>query len=99
MNHASPHGDDESSYRLCEWASNHRQAALEYAAKAMALGADAVYVGTSALIALNCNRDLYREDYAAIGAAPGHCHHCHTGRCPVGITTQDADLMARLGLV
>lgn len=66
------------------------------AAKAMALGADAVYVGTSALIALNCNRDLYREDYAALGAAPGRCHHCHTGRCPVGITTQDPELMARL---
>jgi glutamate synthase domain-containing protein 2 len=66
------------------------------AAKAMALGADAVYLGTSALIALNCNRDLYREDYAALGAAPGRCHHCHTGRCPVGITTQDPELMARL---
>src|SRR6266702_3513401 len=57
------------------------------AAKAMALGADAVYVGTALLIALNCNKPLYVEDYAAIGAAPYHCHHCHTGRCPVGITT------------
>lgn len=68
------------------------------AAKAIALGADAIYVGTSALIALNCNRDLYREDYAALGAAPGACHHCHTGRCPVGITTQDPELMARLDI-
>lgn len=66
------------------------------AAKALALGADAVYVGTAALIALNCNRDLYREDYLRLGAAPGRCHHCHTGLCPVGITTQDAELMARL---
>ncbi len=66
------------------------------AAKAMALGADAVYVGTAALIALNCNRPLYVEDYHAIGAAPYACHHCHTGRCPVGITTQDPELMARL---
>jgi methylamine---glutamate N-methyltransferase subunit C len=66
------------------------------AAKALALGADALYVGTAALIALNCNRDLYREDYLRIGAAPGRCHHCHTGRCPVGITTQDPELMARL---
>ncbi|MCC2667851.1 MAG: glutamate synthase family protein [Armatimonadetes bacterium] len=66
------------------------------AAKAMALGADAVYVGTAALVALNCNRDLYREDYQRLGAAPGRCHHCHTGMCPVGITTQDAELMARL---
>lgn len=68
------------------------------AAKAMALGADAVYVGTSALIALNCNRPLYVEDYATIGAAPYHCHHCHTGRCPVGIATQDPELMARLDI-
>jgi glutamate synthase domain-containing protein 2 len=66
------------------------------AAKAMALGADAVYVGTAALIALNCNRPLYVEDYRAIGAAPYACHHCHTGRCPVGITTQDPELVQRL---
>ena len=35
------------------------------AAKAMALGADAVYIGTAALIALNCNKPLYVEDYHA----------------------------------
>jgi len=66
------------------------------AAKALALGADAVYIGTAALIALNCNRPLYLEDYQALGTAPHHCHHCHTGRCPVGITTQDPELMKRL---
>jgi glutamate synthase domain-containing protein 2 len=66
------------------------------AAKAMALGADAVYVGTALLIALNCNKPLYVEDYHALGAAPYACHHCHTGRCPVGITTQDPELMKRL---
>jgi glutamate synthase domain-containing protein 2 len=66
------------------------------AAKALALGADAVYVGTAALIALNCNAPLYVEDYHALGAAPYACHHCHTGRCPVGITTQDPELMKRL---
>ncbi len=65
-------------------------------AKAIALGADACYIGTAALIALNCNAPLYLEDYEALGTEPGACHHCHTGRCPVGITTQDADLMARL---
>ena len=65
-------------------------------AKALALGADACYIGTAALIALNCNRPLYLDDYAAIGAEPGACHHCHTGRCPVGITTQDPELTARL---
>lgn len=68
------------------------------AAKALCLGADAVYIGTAALIALNCNRPLYVEDYARIGAAPYHCHHCHTGLCPVGITTQDPELMARLDI-
>src|SRR5215813_9041702 len=67
-------------------------------AKAMALGADACYVGTAALIALNCNKPLYVEDYRAIGAAPYACHHCHTGRCPVGITTQDPELMKRLDI-
>ncbi len=66
------------------------------AAKALALGADAVYVGTAALIALNCNKPLYVEDYRKLGAEPYACHHCHTGRCPVGITTQDPELMKRL---
>ena len=66
------------------------------AAKAMALGADAIYVGTAALMALNCNRPLYVEDYRKIGAEPYACHHCHTGMCPVGITTQDPELMKRL---
>jgi glutamate synthase domain-containing protein 2 len=68
------------------------------AAKAMALGADAIYIGTAALIALNCNRAMYQVDYHAIGAAPYHCHHCHTGRCPVGITTQNPELMSRLDI-
>ena len=65
-------------------------------AKAMALGADAVSIGTAALIALNCNAPLYEDDYAALGTRPGFCHHCHTGRCPVGITTQDPELEQRL---
>ncbi len=65
-------------------------------AKALALGADAVSLGVAALIALNCNRDLYTEDYHAIGTEPGSCHHCHTGLCPVGITTQEPHLEARL---
>ena len=68
------------------------------AAKALALGADAVYVGTAALMALNCNKPLYVEDYREIGAEPYACHHCHTGRCPVGIATQDPELMARLDI-
>ncbi len=66
------------------------------AAKALALGADAVYIGTAALMALNCNRPIYVEDYRALGTEPHACHHCHTGLCPVGITTQDPELMKRL---
>ncbi len=66
------------------------------AAKAIALGADAVYVGTAALIALNCNKPIHVEDYHRLGTEPHYCHHCHTGQCPVGITTQDPELMKRL---
>ena len=68
------------------------------AAKAIALGADAIYIGTAALIALNCNRPLYVDDYEKLGTEPHHCHHCHTGQCPVGITTQDPELMKRLDM-
>ena len=49
-------------------------------AKCLALGADAVYIGTSALIAINCQQ--YRI--------------CHTGHCPTGITTNDPVLVQRL---
>jgi len=66
------------------------------AAKALALGADCVAIGTAALVALGCNAPRHVEDYHALGTAPGACHHCHTGRCPVGITTQDPELEARL---
>ena len=65
-------------------------------AKALALGADAVSIGTAALIALNCNKPIYVEDYHKLGVEPYACHHCHTGRCPVGITTQDPELIKRL---
>jgi methylamine---glutamate N-methyltransferase subunit C len=74
-------------------------------AKAIALGADAVSVGQGVLMALGCNSDTYihkgehidaTADYEKIGTAPGFCHHCHTGKCPVGITTQDPELELRL---
>jgi glutamate synthase domain-containing protein 2 len=74
-------------------------------AKALALGATAVSIGVGALIALGCNRSTYEQggvkkdatgDYAALGTAPGYCHHCHTGLCPVGVTTQDVVLEQRL---
>ena len=65
-------------------------------AKALALGADAVAIGSAAMVALGCNKPVFVEDYRALGAEPGCCHHCHTGRCPVGITTQDPELEERL---
>lgn len=65
-------------------------------AKALAMGADAVSLGMAPLMALNCNAPIYREDYEALGTLPGYCHHCHTGRCPVGVATQDPELEARL---
>lgn len=49
-------------------------------AKCLALGADAVYIGTAALIAMNCQQ--YRV--------------CHTGLCPTGITTQNPQLIEQL---
>ncbi|CAG9203839.1 Glutamate synthase large subunit-like protein [Paraburkholderia sabiae] len=74
-------------------------------AKALAMGADAVAIGQGVLVSLGCNSGSYIEngqhvpaldDYARLGTAPGFCHHCHTGKCPVGITTQDAVLQERL---
>ena len=48
------------------------------------------------MIALNCNAPLYVEDYEKLGVTPGTCRECHTGLCPVGVTTQDPELAARL---
>ena len=66
------------------------------AAKCLALGADAVMIGNSAMIAMGCNSPRYVEDYARIGTSPGACHHCHTGLCPVGVATQDPVLERRM---
>lgn len=51
-------------------------------AKALALGADAIAIGTSALMAIGCQQ--YRI--------------CDTGKCPKGITTQDPQLRSRLDI-
>ena len=48
--------------------------------KAIALGADAVYIGTAALIALGCTV----------------CQQCHTGKCAWGICTTDLSLTKRI---
>jgi glutamate synthase domain-containing protein 2 len=51
-------------------------------AKALALGADAIAIGTAALMAAACQQ--YRL--------------CDTGKCPVGVTTQDPELRKRLNV-
>jgi glutamate synthase domain-containing protein 2 len=48
--------------------------------KAIALGADAVYIGTAALVAMGCHL----------------CQKCYTGKCNWGIATQDPYLTKRL---
>jgi len=48
--------------------------------KAIALGADAVYIGQAALIAIGCHM----------------CQKCYTGKCNWGIATQDPNLVKRL---
>ncbi len=50
------------------------------AIKAIALGADAVYIGTAALVAMGCRV----------------CQQCHTGKCSWGIATQEEELVKRL---
>jgi glutamate synthase domain-containing protein 2 len=65
-------------------------------AKALALGADAVAIGTAALIALGDNDPRYEEEYQALGTTAGAYDDWHEGRDPAGITTQDPDLAARL---
>jgi len=66
-------------------------------AKALAMGADAVSIGQGVLMALGCNSDSYvrngthhsaAREYEKLGTAPGYCHHCQSGLCPVGITTR-----------
>ena len=66
------------------------------AAKALALGADAVSIGVAALIALGDNAPELADEYAAIGTAPGYYDDWHEGRDPAGISTQDEALAARL---
>jgi glutamate synthase domain-containing protein 2 len=65
-------------------------------AKAIALGADAVSIGTAALIALGDNRPELAEEYAKLGSAPGFYDDWQAGQDPAGITTQDPELTKRL---
>lgn len=52
------------------------------AAKALALGADIVFLGISLMEAMGCTR----------------CNLCHLGKCPQGIATQDPKLVAKLDI-
>jgi glutamate synthase domain-containing protein 2 len=65
-------------------------------AKALALGADAVSIGTAALIALGDNDPKYEAEYNALGTTHGAYDDWHEGRDPAGITTQDPELSKRL---
>lgn len=65
-------------------------------AKCLALGADAVAIGTAALIALGDNDPALDEEYRKIGSAAGYYDDWQDGRDPAGITTQDDELAARL---
>jgi glutamate synthase domain-containing protein 2/uncharacterized Fe-S cluster protein YjdI len=51
-------------------------------AKALAMGADAIAIGTAALMAVACQQHRI----------------CHTGDCPVGVTTQKPELRSRLSI-
>lgn len=65
-------------------------------AKAMALGADAVAIGTAALIALGDNDPKWEAEYQKLGSTAGAYDDWHEGNDPAGITTQDPQLAARL---
>ena len=65
-------------------------------AKALALGADAVSIGSAAMIAIGDNDPRWEAEYNALGTTAGAYDDWHKGNDPAGITTQDPALMARL---
>ena len=65
-------------------------------AKALALGADAVSIGTAALIALGDNDPKWEKEYKNLGTTAGAFDDWHEGNDPAGITTQDPKLSKRL---
>ena len=64
-------------------------------AKAMALGADAVSIGSAAMIALGDHDPKWEKDYKKLGSTAGAYDDWHEGNDPAGITTQDPKLMKR----
>ncbi len=65
-------------------------------AKALAMGADAVSIGSAALHALGDNDPALEAEYEKLGTVAGAYDDWHEGLDPAGITTQDPDLAARL---
>lgn len=65
-------------------------------AKALALGADAVSIGTAALVALGENDPKWAAEYTKLGTTADAYDDWHEGKDPAGITTQDPALMTRL---
>jgi glutamate synthase domain-containing protein 2 len=65
-------------------------------ATALALGADAVSIGSAALVALGDNDPALENEYQALGTTAGAYDDWHEGRDPAGITTQDPQLASRL---
>ena len=65
-------------------------------AKALAMGADAVAIGTAALVAMGDNDPALEEEYQKLGTTAGAYDAWHEGRDPAGISTQDPELAKRL---
>ncbi len=65
-------------------------------AKAMALGADAVSIGSAAMIAIGDNDPRHEAEYNKLGTTAGAYDAWHLGHDPAGITTQEPELAKRL---
>ena len=65
-------------------------------AKALAMGADAVSIGTAAMIALGDNSPKFEEEYNKLGTSAGYYDDYQDGRDPSGISTQNPDLAKQL---
>ncbi len=65
-------------------------------AKALAMGADAVSIGSAALIALGDQDPALEDEYARLGTTAGAYDDWHEGQDPAGITTQEPHLATRL---
>jgi len=73
--------DEQKAYHISLISTGGLRVSPDFA-KALALGADAVAISTSALMAIGCHQ---------------YCI-CNTGKCPMGIATQDPELRGRLDI-